>query len=422
MASLAGYWTVEGDHLKVVQRQRPRRGAGRRRRRAARARGRAARRGRGRRDDRLIFSGGASEAAVDRLRRLGPGTATRGCGPWCRLLLALTDRTTRASRRRCSRSCAPTPTRRSRGWRCSGPARCARTPATSPARSPPASRRWRWPTTRRARGRGRCSPPSWPGSRSQSGDRAAGERYARRALPGHGAARRRPRTSPSSAALLAFVGHRDRAGSTRPSASSSGSPPTSVGQSMIGGFMVLPCGVAELALARGDVERGLDAYREAAETMRERRFPGLEMNSGFEPWVLFPEAGAVAAHARHGRCPGPDAGCTGTWPARRPRCSAATAASSTTRRPARWLRAGAVGPAAARRARRGRAGGAAAGAGGPVRLQPDAADAELAAGARRGRGARPGLLDAVRAELAPRTVVDLRDDVLRRSPTSGSRA
>ena len=247
----------------------------------------------------------------------------------------------------------------------------------------------------------------------QSGDRAAGERYARRALPDMerlGA----DEDVTQLRALLAFVaietGRLDEAEREFERIAADG-----VGQSMLGGFMVLPCGVAELALARGDVERGLDAYREAAETMRRASFPGLEMNSGFEPWVLYPEAGAVAAHARH-----------------RP-------LSGTGRRMHRHLAGKAV-------ALLGRdsgfldypAAGAVAFALGLWDLrQPDAPVAVLERAVRllaladRFAYSRmlpalswplardvaeercPGLLDAVQAELAPRTVVDLREDVLR---------
>jgi tetratricopeptide (TPR) repeat protein len=67
---------------------------------------------------------------------------------------------------------------------------------------------------------------------------------------------------------------------------------------VLGGGMVRQVGHAELALARGDHAAGLRAYRECAAAMRELRFPGLPA-TGLEPWVLFGEATALAAHAHH---------------------------------------------------------------------------------------------------------------------------
>ncbi len=55
---------------------------------------------------------------------------------------------------------------------------------------------------------------------------------------------------------------------------------------------------AELALAAGDVAAGLHSYRECANQMRELVFPGLP-KTGTEPWSLFGEAIALAAHARY---------------------------------------------------------------------------------------------------------------------------
>ena len=70
-------------------------------------------------------------------------------------------------------------------------------------------------------------------------------------------------------------------------------------QSILGGVMVVLCGNAELALARGDVERGLTLYRDAVVALKARSIPGVDVDTEFTPWVLFPEAGALAAHARH---------------------------------------------------------------------------------------------------------------------------
>jgi hypothetical protein len=72
------------------------------------------------------------------------------------------------------------------------------------------------------------------------------------------------------------------------------------GQFALGGNLVMLSGTAELALARGDVDRGLRLYGEAVVALRELAFPGVEVPAGFAPWILYPQAGAVSAHARHG--------------------------------------------------------------------------------------------------------------------------
>jgi predicted ATPase/DNA-binding SARP family transcriptional activator len=68
---------------------------------------------------------------------------------------------------------------------------------------------------------------------------------------------------------------------------------------VLGGSAVRRVGHAELALARGDRAAGLAAYRESAAAMRELAVPGIPA-TGWEPWVLFGEATALAAHAHHG--------------------------------------------------------------------------------------------------------------------------
>lgn len=68
--------------------------------------------------------------------------------------------------------------------------------------------------------------------------------------------------------------------------------------SVFGGQLIGYLGAAELALARGQVETGLSFYRSAVARVRDFQFPGLEL-TGLEPWVLFGEAAALAAHAHH---------------------------------------------------------------------------------------------------------------------------
>lgn len=77
---------------------------------------------------------------------------------------------------------------------------------------------------------------------------------------------------------------------------------TEAGRSLFGGALIAVCGRAELALARGETEAGLAAYRAAVSDLVARVVPelGLAVPDGLEPWVLFPAAGAVAAHARYG--------------------------------------------------------------------------------------------------------------------------
>jgi hypothetical protein len=56
-------------------------------------------------------------------------------------------------------------------------------------------------------------------------------------------------------------------------------------------------GRAELALASGDVGTGLKLYRDRTIRMRDIELPGVT-RTGMEPWALFGEAMALAAHAR----------------------------------------------------------------------------------------------------------------------------
>ena len=53
---------------------------------------------------------------------------------------------------------------------------------------------------------------------------------------------------------------------------------------------------AELLLASGDVESGLESYRECADRMRRIELPGITL-TGTEPWSLFGDALVLSAHA-----------------------------------------------------------------------------------------------------------------------------
>ena len=60
-------------------------------------------------------------------------------------------------------------------------------------------------------------------------------------------------------------------------------------------------GEAELALARGDVDRGLRLYLDCITMATERRVGFAGASTLLMPWVLFAEASALFAHVLHGR-------------------------------------------------------------------------------------------------------------------------
>jgi predicted ATPase/DNA-binding SARP family transcriptional activator len=67
-----------------------------------------------------------------------------------------------------------------------------------------------------------------------------------------------------------------------------------------GGGTAGSTGHAELALARGESAEGLRRYRQVVDRVRAWQFPGFPEGSGLEPWTLFGESAALAAHALHG--------------------------------------------------------------------------------------------------------------------------
>jgi predicted ATPase/DNA-binding SARP family transcriptional activator len=71
-----------------------------------------------------------------------------------------------------------------------------------------------------------------------------------------------------------------------------------VGTSVFGGLAVGQISRAELLLERGEREAGLALHRECVDGVRALEFPGIP-RTGLEPWVLFGEATALAAHAQH---------------------------------------------------------------------------------------------------------------------------
>jgi predicted ATPase/DNA-binding SARP family transcriptional activator len=70
------------------------------------------------------------------------------------------------------------------------------------------------------------------------------------------------------------------------------------GTGLFGGLAVGQIGRAELLLERGERAAGLVVHRECVDGMRALEFPGIP-RTGLEPWVLFGEATALAAHAQH---------------------------------------------------------------------------------------------------------------------------
>jgi predicted ATPase/tetratricopeptide (TPR) repeat protein/DNA-binding SARP family transcriptional activator len=68
----------------------------------------------------------------------------------------------------------------------------------------------------------------------------------------------------------------------------------------LGSEVVRLVGRAELALARGRTADGLAFYRKGVAAARGLRFPGFPFANGYEPWTVFIESVALTAHARHG--------------------------------------------------------------------------------------------------------------------------
>jgi predicted ATPase/DNA-binding SARP family transcriptional activator len=68
------------------------------------------------------------------------------------------------------------------------------------------------------------------------------------------------------------------------------------GDALLGGRLVYELGSAELALARGDIAVGLDAYRAAGTHSGTIEMPGMTA-TGLEPWVLLSDACGLAAYA-----------------------------------------------------------------------------------------------------------------------------
>ncbi len=59
-------------------------------------------------------------------------------------------------------------------------------------------------------------------------------------------------------------------------------------------------GEAELALARGETETGLRLLLDCVDTVSQRQLPGVDAPGVMMPWVLYAEASALFAHVLHG--------------------------------------------------------------------------------------------------------------------------
>jgi len=132
----------------------------------------------------------------------------------------------------------------------------------------------------------------------QRGDLVGARRYAMRALPALRAVGASEDYAQARASLAIVALHEGQLDEAEQILDELSEDPSA--QSLFGGAIGLLCGRAELLLARGEVEAGLAAYTEALATIRDRAVPGLDLAIGYEPWVMFPQAGLVAAHVRHG--------------------------------------------------------------------------------------------------------------------------
>jgi predicted ATPase/tetratricopeptide (TPR) repeat protein len=410
MAALTAFWTVAGDHLKVVNvggpvealvvdaevpdaLQEPLRGVV-----AALVM------------NGYIFAGRAAPRTVERLRALGPGEGDPRLRALVRLLLLMAEGEGMAALGQLDHLCAdpdPAVARLALQW-------------TSQARENAGDVPGALSAARQALALADEGEGPWTvalltsqlaGLALQSGDHRAARDYALAAMPDMqrlGA----DEDVTQLRALLAFVaietGALDEAAEQLARVAEQPR-----GQALLGGAMVLPCGLAELALARGDVEQGLLLYRQAVEQMRAAVFPGLDRHSGYEPWVLYPEAGALAAHARHR----PDEA-----DGARLRDELARKAGTLLARPSGFLDFPVVGAVAFALSlwELRRPGTSPEGLARAVRLLaladrlaysrmlPVLSWPQAAAVAEQ---QCPGVLDAARAELAPRPAVDLRQDV-----------
>lgn len=70
-------------------------------------------------------------------------------------------------------------------------------------------------------------------------------------------------------------------------------------QSIFGATMSLECCKAELLIARGDVQAGIEAYHQTWKHMGERGIPGVDWTMDFAPWEVLPQSALIAVACRH---------------------------------------------------------------------------------------------------------------------------
>jgi hypothetical protein len=130
--------------------------------------------------------------------------------------------------------------------------------------------------------------------RMQLGDRAAASGHARAALP----VMRRLGATDDEVQLRAMLGLCALAEGRLEEAELEleGGETLDESEAIFGGAAIRQIGRAELALARGDTVAGLRIYRKCAAQMRELGFPGIP-RTGLEPWAIFGDSTALAAHA-----------------------------------------------------------------------------------------------------------------------------
>jgi predicted ATPase/DNA-binding SARP family transcriptional activator len=133
----------------------------------------------------------------------------------------------------------------------------------------------------------------------QTGDLAEARRYAEQALPvlrELGAVEDDAQTRATLAMIALHEGRPDEAEQILDELALEDTT-----RDFFGGAMGLLCGRAEVLLARGEIDAGLNMYTQAVATIRARRIPGIHLAAGFEPWVMVAQASLVAAHVRRGR-------------------------------------------------------------------------------------------------------------------------
>jgi predicted ATPase/tetratricopeptide (TPR) repeat protein len=297
MAALADFWTVEGNHLKVVNVAEPVEdlvvGA----------------------DvppeletpvrailgilavNTMIFSGAPAPRSVARLGELGPGTEGGRVAALVRVVLAITESGPSAQGDRLDDLCSDPDVEVSRlayQWR----SQVRENSGDLPGALADAREALRLSDDRQGPWARALLAAQLAALAVQVGDQEAGRAYGEQSLAAMerlGAVEDTVQLKAMLAVLEIEAGRFDQA--ERLFAEVADQEPN---QSIIGGTLMLLCGRAELALARGEIDEGLRLYRSSAAVMRERGLSGVDRPLEMTPWVLFPEAASLSAHVRHG--------------------------------------------------------------------------------------------------------------------------